>query len=137
MNPEHQNTIRPSGHPNCQGARLHIVVVGPCASGKSTLVEGLQARGYTGARLVPQEHSGVPTLWAWRGSPDVLVYLDAAVDTINHRQGRSDWTQAVLDEQHARLRSARQACQLYLPTDVLSIPQVLEAVVDFIERFDS
>lgn len=111
-----------------------IVVVGPCASGKSTLVSGLRKRGYASARLVPQEHSGVQNLWAWRGQPDVLIYLDVDVDTINSRQGRTDWTQSALDEQHARLRSAREACHLYLPTDDLTIPQVLAAVMAFIEN---
>lgn len=113
---------------------ISIVVVGPCAAGKTTLVNGLHARGYTGARLVPQEHSGVPNLWAWRGQPSVLIYLDARVETINHRQQRTDWTQALLDEQHARLSAARQACHLYLPTDELTIPQVLETVIAFIEQ---
>lgn len=111
-----------------------IAIVGPCASGKTTLVNGLHARGYAHARLVPQEHSGVPKLWAWHGKPDVLIYLDAQVGTINHRQQRTDWTQAVLDEQHARLRAAREACHLYLPTDDLTIHQVLEAVIAFIEQ---
>jgi len=110
-----------------------IVVVGPCASGKSTLVNGLRERGYTSARLSPQEHSGAQKLWAWRGQPDVLIYLDAKVETINRRQGRADWTQAELDEQHNRLRSAREACHLYLPTDDLTIPQVLETVAAFVE----
>ena len=109
-----------------------IAVVGPCASGKSTLVSGLHERGYASARLVPQEHSGVQSLWAWHGQPDVLIYLDAGVETINRRQRRTDWTQDVLDEQHDRLRTARQACHLYLPTDDLTIPKVLEKVIDFL-----
>lgn len=113
----------------------HIVVVGPCASGKSTLVSGLHERGYTAARLAPQEHSGVRYLWAWRGWPDVLVYLDARVETINRRQARTDWTQAALDEQHARLDAARAACHLYLPTDELTISQVLETVIALVERY--
>jgi cytidylate kinase len=111
-----------------------IAVVGPCASGKSTLVNGLHGRGCAHAHLVPQEHSGVPRLWAWHGKPDVLIYLDAQADTINRRQHRTDWTQALLDEQHARLSAARDACHFYLPTDDLTIPQVLDTVFAFIER---
>ncbi len=118
----------------CSRGKLAIVVVGPCASGKSTLVNGLQQSGYTSARLAPQEHSGVRNLWAWRGQPDVLIYLDADADTINRRQQRADWTPTMVDEQRARLSTARAACHFYLPTDTLSIPQVLEAVIDFIER---
>jgi len=64
----------------------------------------------------------------------VLIYLDAQVETINCRQGRTDWTQSVLDEQHDRLCTARQACHLYLPTDDLTIPQVLDQAIQFIER---
>ena len=112
-----------------------IAVVGPCASGKSTLVSGLHERGYALARLVPQEHSGVRSLWAWRGRPDVLIYLDVGVETINRRQHRTDWTQDALDEQRHRLRAARQACHLYLLTDDLTIPQVLERVIDFLESW--
>ena len=38
---------------------VQIVIVGPCASGKTTLVRGLWTRGYGGARVVAQGHSGV------------------------------------------------------------------------------
>jgi cytidylate kinase len=112
-----------------------ITVVGPCASGKSTLVRGLHERGYASARLVAQEHSGVRNLWAWHGQPDALIYLDVGVETINRRQHRTDWTQDALDEQRHRLRAARQACHLYLLTDDLTIPQVLEKVIDFLESW--
>jgi len=113
--------------------QLHIVVVGPCAAGKTTLVNGLIARGFAGARLVVQEHSGVHDLWARRGPPDALIYLDLRVTTMNRRQGRTDWTDAARAEQLLRLLSARRECDLYLPTDELTILQVLEAVVQFLE----
>lgn len=116
---------------------LDILVVGPCASGKSTLVRGLRDKGYAGARQVAQEHSGVRNLWSKRGRPQVLIYLDARFETMNLRQKRMDWTQALLDEQHARLDSARRACDLYLPTDELAIAEVLETVIDFLQRRDS
>ena len=99
---------------------LHIVIVGPCASGKTTLVRGLWARGYSGARVVAQEHSGVIDLWKMRGQPDVLIYLDAQLDTIAARQRRTDWTHDYLAEQLRRLSSAWTACDLYLPTDDLT-----------------
>jgi len=118
-----------------EGARrqLDLVVVGPCAAGKTTLVKGLIACGYAGARLVVQEHSGVPDLWARRGPPDVLIYLDVQVATMNRRQGRSDWTDETRAEQLQRLESARRGCDLYLATDDLTIPQVLESVVQFLQ----
>jgi deoxyadenosine/deoxycytidine kinase len=115
---------------------LHIVIVGPCASGKTTLVRGLWARGYTGARVVAQEHSGVADLWKMRGAqaPDVLIYLDARLATIAARQQRSDWTPEYLAEQLRRLSSARAACDLYLPTDDLTPQAVLEHALKFLSN---
>lgn len=111
---------------------LQIVVVGPCAAGKTTLVRGLQACGFEQARLVAQEHSGVPDLWKRRGRPDVLIFLDAHVQSINDRQHRSDWTSEYLGEQLYRLRRARSACDLYVPTDELTLEGVLERVLEFL-----
>jgi len=64
----------------------------------------------------------------------VLVYLDAGVETIGRRQGRSDWTQGRLDEQHRRLANARQHCDLYLCTDDLSREQVADKVELFLAQ---
>jgi hypothetical protein len=73
----------------------------------------------------------VQQLWLKYCRADVLVYLDAGLETIAQRQGRSDWTQARLDEQHRRLADARQHCDFYLYTDGLS----REEVADQVERF--
>lgn len=113
--------------------QFHIVIVGPCAAGKTTLVRGLWAQGFAKARVVAQEHSGVPDLWKMRGQPDVLIYLDAKLETIAARQQRSDWTTDYLAEQQRRLQSARAACDLYLPTDDLTIEEVLEQVVHYLK----
>ncbi len=114
--------------------RLQIVVVGPCAAGKTTLVNGLRAQGFTSARLVAQEHSGVYGLWAKHVQPDVLIFLDVQAATMNRRQGRTDWTDAARAEQLLRLGNARCKCDLYLSTDDLTISQVFEAVVQFLEE---
>jgi shikimate kinase len=113
---------------------LHIVIVGPCASGKTTLVRGLWALGFRGARVVAQEHSGVIDLWKRRGQPDVLIYLDARLTTIAARQQRADWTPEYLSEQLRRLKSAWTACDLYLPTDDLTPQEVLDRIVKFLAR---
>lgn len=110
----------------------YLVIVGPCAAGKSTLRDRLLARGFTQVRVVAQEHSGVRDLWKMRGYPDVLIFLDADVNTANARQGRSDWTPAAHAEQLARLQQARAACNLYLPTDDLSPDEVVDRVEGFI-----
>ena len=113
---------------------LQIVIVGPCASGKTTLVRGLWARGFAGARVVAQEHSGVLDLWKMRGQPDVLIYLDARLETIAARQRRADWTTEYLSEQLRRLHSAWLACDLYLPTDELNPQEVLERASKFLSN---
>ena len=113
--------------------QFHIVIVGPCAAGKTTLVHGLWAQGFAKARVVAQEHSGVSDLWKTRGQPDVLIYLDAKLDTIAVRQQRSDWTTDYLTEQQRRLQSARAGCDVYLPTDDLTIEEVLEQVVHYLK----
>jgi hypothetical protein len=109
---------------------LRIVVVGPCASGKSTLVANLRPKGYP-VHTCAQEHSHVPQLWRKYCRADVLVYLDAGLETIGRRQGRSDWTQERLDEQLRRLADARRHCDLHVHTDDLS----REQVADRVERF--
>jgi len=111
-----------------------IVIVGPCASGKTTLVRGLWARGYAGARVVAQEHSGVSDLWQLRGRPDALIYLDARLATIMARQHRADWTDDYLAEQKRRLSEAEAACDLLLPTDDLDREQVLDRVCAFLKN---
>ncbi len=110
----------------------YLVIVGPCAAGKSTLRDRLLARGFTQVRVVAQEHSGVRDLWKMRGYPDCLIFLDAAVPTANLRQGRSDWTLATRAEQNDRLQHARAACDLYLSTDDLTPDEVADRVEQFI-----
>ena len=99
-----------------------VVIVGPCGSGKSTLVELLQIDGYT-ARVVAQEHSRVPELWRHGGEPDALIYLDASpsIITIRRHNEFPDW---LYDKQVRRLSSARAHATLYLNTDTLSAADV-------------
>jgi hypothetical protein len=108
-----------------------IVVVGPCAAGKTTLVGNLRPKGYN-IRSCSQEHSCVPELWLKFCRARVLIYLDAGLSTIARRQKRSDWTELRLQVQHRRLTNARSHCDLYLPTDDLTRSQVAETVEAFL-----
>lgn len=115
---------------------MRIKVVGPCASGKSSLVAGLRRLGYD-ARSAAQDHSYVPDMWQRLNPPDLLIYLDVTLQTARQR-GRIGlgWDQRYLDEQHERLRHARTHCDLYLPTDGLSKRQVLALVADFVSTVE-
>ena len=70
-----------------------IAIVGPCASGKTLLVQALKERGYN-AREVRQEHSYVPTMWQRITQPDVLIYLDVSEEiALKRRPTNGDiWT---------------------------------------------
>ncbi len=68
-----------------------VKVVGPCKSGKSTLVAGLRAAGYA-ARGCGQEHSEAPTMWQRIVPPDYLIFLDVTPQTQQARVNRSDWS---------------------------------------------
>ena len=104
-----------------------IVVVGPCGSGKTTLVAWLQRQGYT-ARAVAQEHSAIHDLWQHGGRPDVLIFLDASPATISQRRQNEfpDW---LYQKQLRRLRSAREQATLYLQTDRLTAADVQRRVL--------
>jgi len=108
-----------------------IVVVGPCAAGKTTLVGNLRPLGYNIKSCV-QEHSLTPQLWKKFSKAEILVFLDAELRTIAQRQNRSDWTQRRLDGQRERLADARANCDLYLSTDGLTREQVADAVEAFL-----
>jgi hypothetical protein len=81
-----------------------VAVVGPCASGKSTLVAALRERDYT-AHHVAQEHSYVPDMWQRMVHPDVLVYLHVSYQVARLRR-RSLHQEEWLAVQSRRLRTA-------------------------------
>ena len=101
-----------------------IVIVGPCASGKSTLAENLVRLGYH-ARVVGQEHSDIQRLWE-RHHPAVVIGLNASLETVRARRGRT-WSQAVYERQQQRLRPAMAAATVILDTERLSPTATLAA----------
>jgi cytidylate kinase len=108
-----------------------IAVVGPCGAGKSALVERLRPLGYN-IRAVSQEHSYVPDMWRRVAHTDILIYLDATLETIAKRRD-INWGQDRLDALNTRLRHARAHADLYLPTDDLTADTVAQKVVVFLD----
>jgi cytidylate kinase len=109
---------------------MRIAIVGPCGAGKTTLEANLTRLGYD-ARAVAQEHSGVPAMWQRVTRPDVVIYLDASLATINARR-KVNWEQRYLDEMNRRLAHARAHAHFYLDTNDLTIEQVCARVVEFL-----
>jgi hypothetical protein len=112
-----------------------VAVVGVCASGKTVLASGLRAAGYL-ARQVSQEHSYVPAMWQRITRPDVLIYLDAQLETIRERRHDPEWPGWIRDLQIERLRHARAHCELYIETDHLTPQEVLDMVLIYLARLD-
>ncbi len=112
-----------------------VAIVGVCAAGKTTLAAGLNAAGIR-AYSVPQEHSVVRRLWKHlHPDANILVMLDARWETTRRRRPEIRYGPERLEEQRRRLAYARAECDLYLPTDDLSIEDVRQRVLAFIETW--
>ena len=114
---------------------LIIGIVGPCAAGKTLLVEALTGEGYH-ARQISQEHSFVPDMWQRLTNPDILIYLDVSFTTVKKRRN-NDYTPADHTEQINRLRHARQHANLYIPTDTYTPQEVSAEAITYLEDFHS
>lgn len=110
-------------------------VVGPCGSGKSTLVAGLEKYGYI-CRHIAQEHSYVRAMWQKIAKPDLLIYLSVSF-SISTARRKLDWQKKDYDEQLRRLDHARQHADLSIDTDELTPEQVLQRVLDYLEETNS
>lgn len=108
-----------------------IGVVGNCVAGKTTLVKGLIAQGFSAVNIA-QEHSTAPQLWR-RKNPDFLVCLSCTLETAKSRR-EIYWGQGRLDDQRQRLANARANCDLYLPTDGMEIEEVLATVIQSVKE---
>ncbi len=107
-----------------------IGIVGPCASGKSTLSANLKRLGYR-ARPIAQEHSFVPNMWQRLTKPDVLIFLDVSFAEAQRRR-KMQWSEEDYREQHRRLAHARAHADFYLYTDGLTPHEVAERVIAFL-----
>ena len=113
------------------GSRSIVGVVGPCGSGKSTLIAGLEKCGYR-CRHIAQEHSYVQAMWQKIGKPDILIYLEASFPISTARR-RLNWLEKDYGEQIRRLAHARQHADLVVNTDDLAPEVVLQKVLDFLQ----
>ena len=107
-----------------------VGVVGPCGSGKSTLIAQLEPRGYV-CRHIAQEHSYVKDMWRRISHPDLLIFLDASFPVSTTRR-QLKWLESDHAEQQRRLSHARQHADLIVDTDSLTPAQVLDLVLAFL-----
>lgn len=109
-----------------------IVVVGNCCSGKTTLVNNLQIKGFNAYSCL-QEHSAAPRMWQ-RRNPDIMVLLSCTVETAQRRReiawGMDRWLR-----QRQILQNALENADLVIKTDELSIEEVVERAVQYIEQW--
>jgi deoxyadenosine/deoxycytidine kinase len=110
------------------GKRPLIGVVGPCGSGKSTLVAELEKHGYT-CRHIAQEHSYVQAMWQIISKPDILVYLHASFPISTARR-KLNWQEKDYEEQLRRLSHAHEHAHIIINTDDLTPDQVLTKALD-------
>jgi adenylate kinase len=111
-------------------ASPRIVVVGSCATGKSTLVAALRELGFD-ASASGQEHSEIPTLWN-HTSPDVVVLLEADLETVRARRGPW-WPESIYATQQRRLVNARLAAHVVVDTARTSVAETVQIVADHLD----
>ena len=103
-----------------------IVVIGPCASGKTSLTTRLQGLGYD-ALACGQEHSEIAELWKHQ-QPDVVIGLRIGLQTL--RQRRSDgWPEAIYSRQMTRLESGYRNADLVIDCDAVDQQAVMDRVI--------
>jgi deoxyadenosine/deoxycytidine kinase len=109
-----------------------IGVVGPCGSGKSTLIAGLEKHGYR-CRHIAQEHSYVKHMWQVITRPDILIFLQCSFENSTSRR-RLNWLPRDYEEQQRRLEHARENAHILIDTDQLTPQDVLAQVLDYLKN---
>jgi len=110
-----------------------VGIVGPCGSGKSTLIRGLEQHGYR-CRHIAQEHSYVKHMWQVISDPDVLIFLQASFENCTKRRSLN-WLPADYEEQQRRLSHAREHANTIIQTDLLTPPEVLAQALNFLKEY--
>ncbi len=106
-----------------------IVVVGPCASGKSTLTHHLRDLGFD-ARVCGQEHSAIRHLWK-RLQPELLIALDVDLRTLRRRRHPS-WPERLYRVQRERLEFAFRSADLSIDSSAVSATSAVDQVLAWI-----
>jgi deoxyadenosine/deoxycytidine kinase len=109
-----------------------IGIVGPCGSGKSTLIAGLEKHGYR-CRHIAQEHSYVKYMWQAITNPDILIYLECSFENSTARR-KLNWLRTDYEEQLRRLSHAYENAHIIIDTNVLNPDEVLALVLDSLKR---
>ncbi|MEI7557018.1 hypothetical protein [Candidatus Chlorohelix sp.] len=114
-----------------RGTRQRILIVGPCASGKSLLVEALRQQGYN-AHSAAQEHSHVKAMWLMN-KPSHLIYLEVGIEAIKRRRSIS-WGAEFLQDENLRLAHARAHADCIINTNNLTPEQVAAHAITFLRE---
>jgi RNase adaptor protein for sRNA GlmZ degradation len=109
-----------------------VGVVGPCGSGKSTLIAVLETHSYR-CRHIAQEHSYVKDMWKRISNPDVLIFLQASFPICTARR-KLNWDESDFAEQQRRLSHALEHADLIVDTDALTPPEVAARVLEFLNH---
>lgn len=109
-----------------------IGVVGPCGSGKSTLIAKLEKHGYA-CRHIAQEHSYAKAMWQVISKPDILIYLHASFPVSTERR-KLNWQEKDHTEQLRRLSHAREHAHIIIDTDTLTPEQILQKTLDYLKE---
>jgi cytidylate kinase len=117
------------------GKKPLIGVVGPCGSGKSTLIAGLMKQGFP-CRHIAQEHSYVQAMWRIITKPDVLIYLDASFPVSTARR-KLNWQEKDHAEQLRRLAHARAHASLYIDTNGLTPEAILKKALEYLKMLEN
>ena len=113
-------------------SKFLVGIVGPCGSGKSTLIHTLESRGFT-CRHIAQEHSYVKDMWKRITNPDVLIFLQASFPVCTQRR-RLNWSEADWAEQQRRLAHALEHADLVVDTDEISPQNIALRVLEFLSK---
>lgn len=108
-----------------------VVIVGPCASGKSSLARELAKSGIP-VRICGQEHSSIRELWR-KLEPDVLVALAIDLPTLRERRHEM-WPEPLYVVQQQRLASAFATADLVIDTTRVTPGEAADLVRQHLER---